>query len=329
MLMFFFLMIRRPPRSTLFPYTTLFRSVALELVLLHLEAEELELGDVALLGAEPLESLEVSERLEVLRGELERRQRGERVGERLLHLEDHQPPHVGHLVFAHPRGGAGAVEAAAALAARLGRLADRQRPLDEGRAAVLLAREGGRGVGNEPAGDLVASRRLPLRAPPPQRQVLPERQPPSLVQRERGGRAGRACCAGVRVVVGSEGKAGPSGGVISKAKDKKAAAMRRGYTAERGWSGGGGARPPQHGPDYPTVCRGSTMIVGDHGGQHGAVPDGPGDRLGGGEKPPDRPPLPALPARGAPGGALPGSEHGAQRRPGRRGGGSPRPAGGR
>src|SRR3712207_8110103 len=26
--MFFFLMIRRPPRSTLFPYTTLFRSVA-------------------------------------------------------------------------------------------------------------------------------------------------------------------------------------------------------------------------------------------------------------------------------------------------------------
>src|SRR3712207_6905510 len=30
--MFFFLMIRRPPRSTLFPYTTLFRSVAAELV---------------------------------------------------------------------------------------------------------------------------------------------------------------------------------------------------------------------------------------------------------------------------------------------------------
>src|SRR3712207_7362119 len=28
-LMFFFLMIRRPPRSTLFPYTTLFRSAAL------------------------------------------------------------------------------------------------------------------------------------------------------------------------------------------------------------------------------------------------------------------------------------------------------------
>src|SRR2546430_11395743 len=28
---FFFLMIRRPPRSTLFPYTTLFRSLALDL----------------------------------------------------------------------------------------------------------------------------------------------------------------------------------------------------------------------------------------------------------------------------------------------------------
>src|SRR3712207_7567151 len=29
-MLFFFLMIRRPPRSTLFPYTTLFRSWALE-----------------------------------------------------------------------------------------------------------------------------------------------------------------------------------------------------------------------------------------------------------------------------------------------------------
>src|SRR5260370_12068387 len=32
-LIFFFLMIRRPPRSTLFPYTTLFRSIGLALVL--------------------------------------------------------------------------------------------------------------------------------------------------------------------------------------------------------------------------------------------------------------------------------------------------------
>src|SRR5688572_31593658 len=33
--LFFFLMIRRPPRSTLFPYTTLFRSHANELVCLR------------------------------------------------------------------------------------------------------------------------------------------------------------------------------------------------------------------------------------------------------------------------------------------------------
>src|SRR3712207_9058414 len=36
LILFFFLMIRRPPRSTLFPYTTLFRSLAL-LVYLRLE----------------------------------------------------------------------------------------------------------------------------------------------------------------------------------------------------------------------------------------------------------------------------------------------------
>src|SRR2546430_13509523 len=39
---FFFLMIRRPPRSTLFPYTTLFRSRAVEQVgrgLQHAESE--------------------------------------------------------------------------------------------------------------------------------------------------------------------------------------------------------------------------------------------------------------------------------------------------
>src|SRR5256885_17208839 len=36
-LFFFFLMIRRPPRSTLFPYTTLFRSVSPEASLLGLQ----------------------------------------------------------------------------------------------------------------------------------------------------------------------------------------------------------------------------------------------------------------------------------------------------
>src|SRR5438270_7681724 len=49
---FFFLMIRRPPRSTLFPYTTLFRSPArgeLEALLLeHVEAEETQVADILL-----------------------------------------------------------------------------------------------------------------------------------------------------------------------------------------------------------------------------------------------------------------------------------------
>src|SRR3712207_7809653 len=40
MLCFFFLMIRRPPRSTLFPYTTLFRSAADDVVLGRLRRRE-------------------------------------------------------------------------------------------------------------------------------------------------------------------------------------------------------------------------------------------------------------------------------------------------
>src|SRR3712207_7288813 len=44
---FFFLMIRRPPRSTLFPYTTLFRSVGAraDLVLLLRDPEEEDRAD--------------------------------------------------------------------------------------------------------------------------------------------------------------------------------------------------------------------------------------------------------------------------------------------
>src|SRR3989449_2006769 len=47
LLFFFFLMIRRPPRSTLFPYTTLFRSVAVSLRLADVveqHAQHQELG---------------------------------------------------------------------------------------------------------------------------------------------------------------------------------------------------------------------------------------------------------------------------------------------
>src|SRR5438477_12371074 len=48
--LFFFLMIRRPPRSTLFPYTTLFRSHALDEAA-HLHAP-VDLGDDRLLRSE-------------------------------------------------------------------------------------------------------------------------------------------------------------------------------------------------------------------------------------------------------------------------------------
>src|SRR3712207_7575758 len=48
---FFFLMIRRPPRSTLFPYTTLFRSPAQEALLVGVEdRHERDLGQVQALA---------------------------------------------------------------------------------------------------------------------------------------------------------------------------------------------------------------------------------------------------------------------------------------
>src|SRR2546430_16758273 len=49
LLFFFFLMIRRPPRSTLFPYTTLFRSLLREPAQAHLRA--LRQGHGALVNA--------------------------------------------------------------------------------------------------------------------------------------------------------------------------------------------------------------------------------------------------------------------------------------
>src|SRR6266487_6793118 len=53
-LFFFFLMIRRPPRSTLFPYTTLFRSAAPRLPRLRRTAAPRRAGPVlALLAASP------------------------------------------------------------------------------------------------------------------------------------------------------------------------------------------------------------------------------------------------------------------------------------
>src|SRR3712207_9436470 len=49
---FFFLMIRRPPRSTLFPYTTLFRSGLLRQIMTRSFAEQRERGQaIAILWA--------------------------------------------------------------------------------------------------------------------------------------------------------------------------------------------------------------------------------------------------------------------------------------
>src|SRR3712207_3345253 len=50
MMIFFFLMIRRPPRSTLFPYTTLFRSVFVEDRQADLDLERHRVGHAALLA---------------------------------------------------------------------------------------------------------------------------------------------------------------------------------------------------------------------------------------------------------------------------------------
>src|SRR5947208_16472206 len=61
-LLFFFLMIRPPPRSTLFPYTTLFRSV-LDVVEVDLQvvAEELVLGALEIGEGGPLRADDLAE----------------------------------------------------------------------------------------------------------------------------------------------------------------------------------------------------------------------------------------------------------------------------
>src|SRR2546430_15822643 len=64
-------MIRRPPRSTLFPYTTLFRSVGVE-VLVRREGDEL-------LGVDPLPLRRQSERLLVWKQEAVDEARPDRV----------------------------------------------------------------------------------------------------------------------------------------------------------------------------------------------------------------------------------------------------------
>src|SRR3712207_8043319 len=79
MFFFFFLMIRRPPRSTLFPYTTLFRSSAASFISLNCfvhEYESRKRGDrVMSLVLAPLGSAESGElRSEEHTSELQSRQ---------------------------------------------------------------------------------------------------------------------------------------------------------------------------------------------------------------------------------------------------------------
>src|SRR3712207_8160028 len=50
-------MIRRPPRSTLFPYTTLFRSLVLEVLGLHLDGQVVYAELVVELGAQRAQQL--------------------------------------------------------------------------------------------------------------------------------------------------------------------------------------------------------------------------------------------------------------------------------
>src|SRR2546430_12449663 len=128
-------MIRRPPRSTLFPYTTLFRSQARE----ALEDTELEEGGERLLHALAGEEIEVPDRpaelveamVDVERDRLERRMHGQWNVEVLRRREDRV---VARIAVGHARGGERPDEGAAAavlnrsreLARRLGRVAERE-----------------------------------------------------------------------------------------------------------------------------------------------------------------------------------------------------------
>src|SRR3712207_9534515 len=56
---FFFLMIRRPPRSTLFPYTTLFRSVGISVTLLAKPDRD---GDSLVLGVRDIRCVKATVR---------------------------------------------------------------------------------------------------------------------------------------------------------------------------------------------------------------------------------------------------------------------------
>src|SRR3712207_9368596 len=100
-------MIRRPPRSTLFPYTTLFRSVADRLGRLETELPDRDLAhlDLAHLAGdrhgEPVDDLDVARDLvvgQLAAAELAQRLGRERVGPR-------PQPHPGHELLAEAQIG--------------------------------------------------------------------------------------------------------------------------------------------------------------------------------------------------------------------------------
>src|SRR2546430_16066690 len=61
--LFFFLMIRRPPRSTLFPYTTLFRSRFLDAFKARLMGEALNIVPLGSVLSEPSKPLFIRDRI--------------------------------------------------------------------------------------------------------------------------------------------------------------------------------------------------------------------------------------------------------------------------
>src|SRR5262249_8197395 len=79
--------------------------IPFELEALDLDAQQLQLRDVALLGPEALNAFQFVQRREVLLRERERLPRDQDVGERLLHLKDGLPLEVGELEACDPRCG--------------------------------------------------------------------------------------------------------------------------------------------------------------------------------------------------------------------------------
>ena len=109
--------------------------VALEREALDLQAEQLQLGNVALLGPDPLQALDLVEGLEVLLGQGERRLGDEHAGEGALDLGDDQSADVVQLVARGPRRRTGAVDPPLALPTGLDGLGEDHRVLRLGRTA--------------------------------------------------------------------------------------------------------------------------------------------------------------------------------------------------